>query len=286
MRTFFLLLLLLILISCTSGVIENRLLNMEARLSETEILETLDNSAKDGAAGFVSLGHPYSYLIDCRVNLFKGSGDRWAIAIERLGYNPRAGFVLLEINYYGNCLKNLKNLINPQCGYNIYSPIDNVSFLNTTTAEETVKPNSDTWIVRGNSINIAFTGQEYIENRIETDTTREDVGIEAVARLAAKRNQDLFRATDEELYHAIPPDMKKLLVLDEWYHKDFYLFPMEDMVPDYKRHNKEIWQKYRPSSYETWKLIAKVLVSGDTSLYKPTIKANTHWKNWPDSGSM
>ncbi|HUZ59451.1 MAG TPA: hypothetical protein VMU83_11785 [Hanamia sp.] len=50
--------------------------------------------------------------------------------------------------------------------------------------------------------------------------------------------------------------------------------------------NQSQWQDNRPSSYETWQLIAKVIVTGDTSFYKPTFEANTHWKNWLDSGSL
>jgi uncharacterized protein DUF7003 len=80
--------------------------------------------------------------------------------------------------------------------------------------------------------------------------------------------------------------MKKILVADKWYHRDFYLLPMEDEVHDYKKRNKEIWLKDRPSSYETWRQLAKVLVSGDASFYKPTVKPNTHWKNWPESGGL
>jgi hypothetical protein len=41
-----------------------------------------------------------------------------------------------------------------------------------------------------------------------------------------------------------------------------------------------------PSKQETFKLIAKVLVSGDTTLYKPTTESNTHWSFWLESGKM
>jgi hypothetical protein len=50
--------------------------------------------------------------------------------------------------------------------------------------------------------------------------------------------------------------------------------------------NQNQWQDNRPSSYETWQMIAKVITTGDTSFYKPTLKPNTHWINWQDSGSL
>jgi hypothetical protein len=50
--------------------------------------------------------------------------------------------------------------------------------------------------------------------------------------------------------------------------------------------NQEMWNDNRPSSYETWQQIAKVIVTGDISCYSPTLKPNTHWSNWEDSGSL
>ncbi|WP_408733634.1 DUF7003 family protein [Mucilaginibacter sp.] len=54
-------------------------------LSEEEIITKLDYSNSSGYySQFTSLGHPYSYLIDCRLNVFRGDKYQWAIAIERL----------------------------------------------------------------------------------------------------------------------------------------------------------------------------------------------------------
>ncbi|MBK8628377.1 MAG: hypothetical protein IPN86_23345 [Saprospiraceae bacterium] len=77
-------------------------------MTEEEILNTLDNSNDGYYCSFVELGHVYSYLIDTRLNVFRGDRDRWAIGVERLGYNPRAGAIILDINYFGNCLTNLE----------------------------------------------------------------------------------------------------------------------------------------------------------------------------------
>jgi hypothetical protein len=46
-------------------------------LSEEEIITTLDYSnSRRYYSHFTSLGHPYSYLIDCRLNVFRGENDR------------------------------------------------------------------------------------------------------------------------------------------------------------------------------------------------------------------
>ena len=57
--------------------------------------------------------------------------------------------------------------------------------------------------------------------------------------------------------------------LDKWHHKTF---TESDGI--------------EPSTYETYQLIAEVLVSGDQSLWKPTLEANNHWRNWPNAGSI
>jgi hypothetical protein len=40
-----------------------------------------------------------------------------------------------------------------------------------------------------------------------------------------------------------------------------------------------------PSIQETYKLIAKVLLTKDTTNWKPTEKPNNHWTNW-ESGNL
>ena len=40
-----------------------------------------------------------------------------------------------------------------------------------------------------------------------------------------------------------------------------------------------------PSHQETYKLLAKILVTRDTTNWKPTQKANNSWKNW-ESGNL
>ena len=42
----------------------------------------------------------------------------------------------------------------------------------------------------------------------------------------------------------------------------------------------------KPGDYETYKMIADILVSGDTTKRKPTLKPNNNWRNWPNAGHM
>jgi len=289
------------------------------KLSEQDILHTLDLSNDGYYCTFVDLGNGYSYLIDTRLNVFRGDNERWVIAIERLGYNPRADAIELEIYYYGNCLINLESYNNRRTNYYQVFPIDNDNFRETNDIES-LKADSEFWMVRGQKVPLSHTKQDYIKAEIVLkEYEPNEIRIEEAARLIITDNHELFRATDEELYKSIPKDLMKIMVLNEWYHKDFYLqihptmteehlkqtyefnknltgndyMSYDEFVESYKKHiiktndwNKEMWDNNRPSSYETWQLIAKVIVNNDPDLYKPTLKPNTHWKNWSESGNL
>lgn len=239
---------------------------------------------------------------------------------ERLGYNPRAGGIILDIYYFGNCLTNLENYNGQDTNYYTVLPIDWNNFNNTVDGE-VLKADAKFWNIRGKQIELSQDKQEYLNVEIELKEYEPgEICLEEVGRLLITKHQDLLRATDEELHKSIPPNLKKIMVIDEWHHKDFNEL-IEHTLSDYelkatydynkklageqdfmsyeifvasfrqqeqsrKEFNQTQWQSSRPSSYETWQLLAKVISAGDVSFYKPTLQPNTHWKNWPDSGSM
>jgi hypothetical protein len=291
--------------------------------AEQEILDSLDATKKQGPYySFIELGHGYSYLIDSRLTIFRNDAGKWAIAAERLGYNPRAGNIVLEIIYFGNCLFNLEPC-NDQFSniYHLY-PISYESF-ETAIENETIKPGQQQWIVRGTTIELSHNKQDYSNAGIELkEYEAGEISAEEAGRLVITTHRDLFRATDEELYKSIPADLDKILVLDEWYHRDFMEMILPDVAIDEQQvraifeaskdslaaigyveyenlgaliqqsatsrqgFNQQQWEENRPGAYETWQQLAKVISTGDISHYKPTLEANTHWKYWPDSGSL
>jgi hypothetical protein len=202
--------------------------------------------------------------------------------------------------------------------YSVY-PIDTDNF-NEAIEGEALKSDAKFWLVRGQQISLSHNKQDYGDAGIKLkEYEPNEIRAEEVGRLVVLQNRNLFRATDNELYKSIPTDLKKILVLDEWFHKDFQLQISPTMTDDHLRQtfefnknltgfagltfdgfaqsfrqqailsddwNREIWESNRPSSYETWQQIAKVIVTNDPKGYKPTLEPNTHWANWPDSGSM
>ncbi len=288
-------------------------------MTEQQILHTLDNSNDGYYCSFVELGQAYSYQIDTRLNVFRGDGGRWAIAIERLGYNPQAGAIILDIHYYGNCLINLESYNDRPTSYYSIHPIDSDNF-NETIENEVLRPHAKFWLVRGQRVPLSHDKQDYINAGIELKEIEPDeISAEEVGRLVILTNRDIFRASDKELYKSIPADLKKILVLDEWFHKDFKLLIAPPMTEEhllqtyefnksltglggmtfgtfaesfrqqkkvFENWNKKIRRKNRPGSYETWQLIAKVIATNNPVQYKPTLQPNTHWKNWSESGSL
>ena len=288
-------------------------------MTEEDILDTLDHSNDGCFHFFAELGNAYSYLIDVRLNVFRDDTSRWAIAIERLGFDPRSGAVNLDIYYFGNCLINLDICNSRTTNIHRINPIDSENF-NATTDGEAIRPEATFWLVRGQPVMLSHDKKDYLNCGIDlAEHAPQEIRIEEATRLAIIQNQELFRATDSELYKSIPPELKKVMVLDEWYHKDYTLQFIPTLTDEHLRQafelnqqitglggmtfeafirmyrlkeieahefTREAWEHNRPSSYQTWQLLAKVIATNDPMLYQPTLNANTHWSHWPDSGSM
>ena len=287
-------------------------------ITESDILTALDHSNDGYYCNFVPLNHPYSYIIDSRLNLFRAQ-DEWAIAAETFGYNPRGGWIELTISYYGNCLINLEEYNGRKTNYCSLSPIDEASY-EEATSDELLNPEVKTITVRGLPLLLSHNKADYEQASIElTEIEPDRISMEEVGRLLITQSQSIFRATDEELHKSIPTRLNKILVLNEWHHKDFTVGPQvimsdEDILRTYKLNrsidslqdmsigdltaairsqeqhtsyfNNQEWIRNRPSSYETWQQIAKVLATGNIQHYQPTLIPNTHWSNWPESGAL
>jgi hypothetical protein len=277
-------------------------------LTATEILSTLDNCYENDFWYFITLNHPYVYLIDSRVNIFRGKSDRWAVAAEVLGYNPRGGLISLEIFYFGNCLINLELDNGKPVNNCTVFPIDSENF-DSTTDGEVLKNDAAFWIARSTPVKLSHIKQDYIDGGIELKQYEpNEIRIEEAARLTILKHSGLYRATDEELYKSIPKSLDKILIIDEWYHREFFQnkhilsnAALERILDSYDESEKAVarkqedekglrnieeWNNNRPGSYETWQQLANVIASGNVSLYRPTLAPNSHWKNWPESGAL
>ncbi|MER6503159.1 hypothetical protein ABT218_28310 [Streptomyces sp. NPDC001455] len=90
--------------------------------------------------------------------------------------------------------------------------------------------------------------------------------LEVVFRRLVPEHRDLILADEAEVRSRIPGDLPKVLQLEEWHQ------PEDVETP--------------PSTSETYQQISEVLASGDVGRYRPRLSPNTHWSNWPDSGTL
>lgn len=77
----------------------------------------------------------------------------------------------------------------------------------------------------------------------------------------------LFSPRAAELRERIPAELPQCLRLDEWRHPDL---AANDL----------------PSASPTFQMIADALATGDPERYQPAEPANTHWRNWPEVGTL
>jgi hypothetical protein len=287
-------------------------------LSIEEILRTLDQASDGVYNQFPYLGDTLSYLADSRLNVFQNNEDQWAIVAERLGFSFRQDVIILEIYYFGNCLFNLESnngqFLNK---YTVY-PVDTNAYCGPDDLNH-LEPGENYWSVRNQKIEISNNTNDYKKAGISLEQIEPGViAVEEALRLLVVNHSDLLRATDEELYKSIPKQLNKILVLDEWYHKDYIQLAIpglnEQQIQDaynnlgeaaakevgnmnnlkklinrtlglYNSENTNQQLNNTPSSYETWQLLAEVIASGDISKYKPRKKPNSHWTYYPESGT-
>jgi hypothetical protein len=212
-----------------------------------DILSQLDEAAREHH--FADPEHPYYYAIDARMHVFRDEA-RWALLIELVGYNPRAGNVVDVVHTYGNCLTHGRP------GYeneDFLSRIDNMDEIEDPDNPESLRVDGGPIDIRGQRIPVAARAGDELED---------------VFRLLVPAHRDLLLATEPELRRRVPADLPRLMTLEEWWHRDPHRY---DQLP---------------GETETFQQIAAVLATGDVNLYQPSNPPNTHWSNWPESGSL
>ncbi|NJO02725.1 MAG: hypothetical protein HC880_14510 [Bacteroidia bacterium] len=103
-------------------------------------------------------------------------------------------------------------------------PMDRDSFQAASNNAEGIHPEADHIIVRGQKLKLSYNPNDYAANGITlSEIESREIRWEEAGRLLITQHQNVFRATNPELYKSIPANLDKILVLNEWYHKDFEL---------------------------------------------------------------
>lgn len=211
-----------------------------------EVLALLDEHALGD--GFPMLDNGYVYLAATRLSLHRSPSD-WAMVIEVFGYSVRAG--IPDVTVY--------TLTGSDHERDFFYPIDDDDW----TDADDVKPGTSRVVLRGQSVELPAV-EEYAAHGIDLEAPQPAV-IE-VCRYLAAVHRDRVLATTDERRTRLRPDLRELLVLDEWRHPDL--------------------GDERPSDLESFWQLAMVLETGDVTLYQPPEPPNTHWRHWPEGGTL
>jgi hypothetical protein len=95
----------------------------------------------------------------------------------------------------------------------------------------------------------------------------EQPAVFELCRYLAKDNREALLATENERRVSIPPDMKQIMLLDDWHHPDLI-------------------NGQSPSQTDTFQRIASVLAKNAPGLNFSEEAANNHWRNWPEGGTL
>jgi hypothetical protein len=235
-----------------------------ALFTAKEILKQFDECADDFT--FPMLDNGYVYLANTKLSAFRDD-NRWVVIIEVIGFNYRGGGhqgIDNGLHIFGNCLEYPAGTNNDNFLYFTADSEEGLTFDDDESFH--LKPNTPNFLLRGKKHPICHDRKAYKKVGIELED-KKSIKAHEFLRFLTHETPDSFWATEAEIRARIPKDIPLFFELKEWFHPDLA--------------NEDI-----PSKNETFKLLAKVLESGDVSFYKPKKKPNTHWSNWLEGGSL
>lgn len=225
---------------------------------------------------FLDLEHGYCETAGSRIHLYADS-TRWAVVFEKSGYQNRGFSAEIELYYIGNCIEytiekfpertyisNTKRimLIEPK-EYQRIEDKEEESF-------ELIDSNTIEVNLRHKSIPFDNNHENYEKVGIQLrkfDNSRNLIAFGDLIRYLHETNPEIISATENEIREHIPKDIQKIQTINDFHFSSYY-----------ERENP-------PSKQETFKQIARILITQDTTNWKPNEKPNNSWKNW-ESGHL
>lgn len=261
--------------------------------TETEILDQLDLAFNGIPSQYFPTGRPqdikYNFFLDLEHGYCETAGNkihlyadstRWAIVFEKSGYQNRGSSAEVELNYIGNCIN---YPIDEYPERNYITNASNVILIEPTEFEriknkegkdletfELIEPKVKEVKIRDSMFPFNNNHKEYEKVGIkvrEYDNPKKLISFGDLVRYLNETNPKIISASEGDIRQHIPTDLPKLITINEFNYHSAY--------------DKSVL----PSMQETYKLIARVLVTRDTMNWKPTQKSNNHWTNW-ESGNL
>jgi hypothetical protein len=261
---------------------------MPARFRVNDVVDYLDTCIIDEPyCFFMDLQHGYFHTANSRLTLY-ADAERWVIVFEKNGYANRGRRIELELNFFGNCLQNLDRAGADDryvCNAKWITLVDHDALGEIEGEFEQVSPRATSVAVRDERVPIP-SGKDGYAKWI-ADICADNGGLEGgfgerptfadLGRFLAFEHADLCRAAETEKRQCLPTGLREVMVVNEWHHRGYSQYvngPDNELMGD------------APSTYETFPLLAEVLVTGDPSRFRPTLPPNNHWSNWPEAGQL
>ena len=246
-----------------------------ASFDPDSILSVLDRCSE--AYTFPMLDNGYVSLAVTRLSLYRSVTD-WAMVIELFGFSPRAGWPDTTIQTFASRLRDR----DPPGKYVSRDAYDDYLLTHPhdefrsafPVAEGDWQDSEDFELVAEDASEVRVRGR-IVRHPAPDDYPRHGITLEQpprirvfeLCRYLADVARESVLATASERRVSVLPDMAQLLQIEEWHHPD-------------------VAAGERPSASKTFRQMAQVLATGDVSAYHPTLPPNTHWKHWPDGGTL
>jgi hypothetical protein len=250
-----------------------------AQYTADEILWQLDEFAKHWGVPIFDGGQ--AYPAECRLSCYRDD-QYWAIAMEELVFGPNGrghGGILTNVLSFGNCLRVKVGGRNYHQFRFTFDGPEGPTFAFADPPDdvhspwEYLHPNARTIRIRDQVVPIEIDPKAYEEMGIRLLDPPRIKGHELLRGLPLKYRRMLLCTDGERGKKFLKSKLAPLFMqLDEWYHPKL-------QESEVRRGDAE-W----PHQSESFQLLAKAMVAGDPSLYKPTLPPNTHWSNWPRAG--
>lgn len=250
------------------------------RFTIADVMTKLDEADRyDCYNQFFNLEHPYFYTAGSAMTLF-ADDTRWAFVFEKSGYSQQSGYPQIELTYFGNCLHSLDKAGHiGQFTHNAkYLPL-----IDFELSQQLIDEADDYNLIKREIECVTIRGQQVVINQNPDDYEGSGIRLRdyenpnrltdycSLVRYWADNQADKLLAMEDELRTCIPENLPKLMRIDAWYHQSYSV-----------EHNLGV----KPSDYETYPMMADVLVKGDPACWKPTLSPNNAWRNWPQAGSL
>lgn len=240
-----------------------------------QILKILDDCCK--AFTFPAMDNGYVYLAANRLTLFRSEME-WAIVIEVFGFSPRAGLPDTSVYTFGSTLNNRKTpeqYVNRKAFENYLKNNPNNEFYSAyPIAEGSWQDSTNFEMLAEDATELKLRDEVLSLPSIDIYKThgidlQEQGGprVFELCRFLATTQRERVLGTPQERRTNVLPELQQILQLEEWEHPDIIASQLA-------------------SGTEAFQQLSEVIVTGDLARYRPSHPPNTHWKNWPEGGSL